>query len=115
MGVGAGTFWWAEPIRVVWTTNVWVALVVTSLFATALAFSVQTWAQRWSSPHPHGAYFFDGTRFRLGHIPSTGRRGAFPAGDAGSASDSVGHFVGGIETPVGSAGATRNWNLETRN
>jgi len=50
MGVGAGTFWWAEPIRVEWTTNVWVALVVTSLLATALAFSVQTWAQRWSSP-----------------------------------------------------------------
>jgi drug/metabolite transporter (DMT)-like permease len=50
MGVGAATFWWAEPIRLAWTIQVWVALVVTSLFATALAFSVQTWAQRWSSP-----------------------------------------------------------------
>ena len=50
MGVGAGTFWWAEPVRLQWTANVWVALVVTSLLATALAFSVQTWAQRWSSP-----------------------------------------------------------------
>jgi len=50
MGVGAGTFWWAEPVRVEWTANVWLALVVTSLLATALAFSVQTWAQRWSSP-----------------------------------------------------------------
>jgi drug/metabolite transporter (DMT)-like permease len=50
MGVGAGTFWWAEPVRLQWTTNVWVALVVTSLLATALAFSVQTWAQRFSSP-----------------------------------------------------------------
>jgi drug/metabolite transporter (DMT)-like permease len=50
MGVGAGTFWWTEPVRVEWTANVWVALVVTSLLATALAFSVQTWAQRWSSP-----------------------------------------------------------------
>jgi drug/metabolite transporter (DMT)-like permease len=50
MGVGAGTFWWAEPVRLHWTVNVWVALIVTSLFATALAFSVQTWAQRWSSP-----------------------------------------------------------------
>lgn len=47
---GAGTFWWAEPIRLHWTANVWIALLVTSLFATALAFSVQTWAQRWSSP-----------------------------------------------------------------
>ena len=50
MGVGAGTFWWAEPVHLQWTTSVWVALVVTSLFATALAFSVQTWAQRFSSP-----------------------------------------------------------------
>src|SRR5580704_5981032 len=50
MGIGAGTFWWAEPVHVKWTANVWVALVVTSLLATALAFSVQTWAQRYSSP-----------------------------------------------------------------
>jgi drug/metabolite transporter (DMT)-like permease len=50
MGVGAATFWWAEPIRVEWTGPVWVALLVTSLLATALAFTVQTWAQRWSSP-----------------------------------------------------------------
>ena len=50
MAVGAGTFWWAEPIRLQWTANVWIALVVTSLLATALAFSVQTWAQRFSSP-----------------------------------------------------------------
>ncbi|HWY48957.1 MAG TPA: DMT family transporter [Bryobacteraceae bacterium] len=50
MGVGAATFWWAEPIRVAWTVQVLVALMVTGLFATALAFSVQTWAQRWSSP-----------------------------------------------------------------
>ena len=50
MGVGAATFWWAEPVRLQWSTNVWVALLVTSLLATALAFSVQTWAQRFSSP-----------------------------------------------------------------
>ena len=50
MGVGAGTFWWAEPLRVEWTSGVWTALIITSLFATALAFTVQTWAQRWSSP-----------------------------------------------------------------
>jgi drug/metabolite transporter (DMT)-like permease len=50
MGVGAGTFWLAEPVRLHWTANVWLALLVTSLLATALAFSVQTWAQRFSSP-----------------------------------------------------------------
>jgi drug/metabolite transporter (DMT)-like permease len=50
MGVGAGTFWWAEPVRLQWTAPVWIALAVTSLLATAFAFSVQTWAQRFSSP-----------------------------------------------------------------
>jgi drug/metabolite transporter (DMT)-like permease len=48
--LGAATFWWAEPVRLTLTINVWVALAVTSLLATALAFSIQTWAQRWSSP-----------------------------------------------------------------
>lgn len=48
--LSAGTFWWAEPIRIQWSRDVWIALAVTSLLATALAFGVQTWAQRWSSP-----------------------------------------------------------------
>lgn len=50
MCLGAGVFWWTEPVRLHWSANLWIALVVTSLFATALAFSVQTWAQRFSSP-----------------------------------------------------------------
>lgn len=41
---------WMEPARVSWTPAVWFALLVTSLFATALAFSVQTWAQKHSTP-----------------------------------------------------------------
>jgi drug/metabolite transporter (DMT)-like permease len=48
--LGAGTFWWAEPPRVRWTADVWVAIGVTALLATALAFSIQTWAQQYSSP-----------------------------------------------------------------
>jgi len=48
--LGAATFWWVEPVRLAWSPAVWVALAVTSLLATALAFSIQTWAQRWSSP-----------------------------------------------------------------
>jgi drug/metabolite transporter (DMT)-like permease len=48
--IGAATFWWAEPVRLQWTPTLWLALAVTSLLATALAFSVQTWAQRWASP-----------------------------------------------------------------
>jgi drug/metabolite transporter (DMT)-like permease len=48
--LGAATFWWVEPVRIAWSANVWVALAVTSLLATALAFTIQTWAQRWTSP-----------------------------------------------------------------
>ncbi|MGA2882431.1 MAG: DMT family transporter [Bryobacteraceae bacterium] len=48
--VGAATFWWAEPVRIQWSVPLITALAVTSLFATALAFSIQTWAQRWTSP-----------------------------------------------------------------
>jgi drug/metabolite transporter (DMT)-like permease len=48
--IGGATFWWVEPVRIVWSGSVFLALAVTSLLATALAFSVQTWAQHWSSP-----------------------------------------------------------------
>jgi drug/metabolite transporter (DMT)-like permease len=48
--LGAATFWWVEPVRLAWSPHVWVALGVTSLLATALAFLIQTWAQRWTSP-----------------------------------------------------------------
>jgi len=47
--LAAALFWWAEPMRVRWSDRVWLALGVTSLLATALAFSLQTWAQRFSS------------------------------------------------------------------
>jgi len=48
--IGASTFWWAEPVHIQWTSGLWIALVITSVFATALAFTVQSWAQRYSSP-----------------------------------------------------------------
>jgi drug/metabolite transporter (DMT)-like permease len=48
--LGGATFWWAEPVRIRWTSDVAIALAVTSLLATAFAFFVQSWAQRWSSP-----------------------------------------------------------------
>ncbi len=48
--LGGGTFWWAETPRVRWSGRVWIALGVTSLLATALAFWLQTWAQQYSSP-----------------------------------------------------------------
>jgi len=48
--LSAATFWWAEPARIRWTADVAAALLVTGLLATALAFLVQSWAQRWNSP-----------------------------------------------------------------
>lgn len=48
--VGAATFWWTEPVHIYWSAPLITALVITSLFATALAFSIQTWAQRWTNP-----------------------------------------------------------------
>ncbi len=41
---------WAEPVRWASTRAVWLAIAVTSVLATALAFAVQTWAQQYSSP-----------------------------------------------------------------
>lgn len=40
------TFWWMETPQVRWTAGLLVALAVTGLLATALAFTVQAWAQK---------------------------------------------------------------------
>jgi len=47
--IGAGSFWWAEPVQAHFPAIVWIALLVTSLLATALAFALQTWAQSYTS------------------------------------------------------------------
>ena len=48
--LGGICFWWAEPIRIAWTPSVMLALAITSLLATAVAFLIQTWAQQHSTP-----------------------------------------------------------------
>jgi len=48
--LGGSVFWWAEPPHIHWSAPVWIAIGVTGLLATALAFYVQTWAQQYSSP-----------------------------------------------------------------
>lgn len=45
-----GTCFWVEPVRFVPSWRLWMAVVFTGLLATALAFLVQTWAQRVTSP-----------------------------------------------------------------
>jgi drug/metabolite transporter (DMT)-like permease len=44
------TFWWVERPTVRWTPGLISALVITGLLATALAFSVQSWAQQYTTP-----------------------------------------------------------------
>jgi drug/metabolite transporter (DMT)-like permease len=44
------SFWWFETPRLVWSWGVVIALAVTSLLATALSFSVQSWAQQFTTP-----------------------------------------------------------------
>lgn len=41
---------WAEPPVLRWTVGLAAAVVITGLFATALAFTVQAWAQRHTTP-----------------------------------------------------------------
>jgi drug/metabolite transporter (DMT)-like permease len=43
------SFWWVETPLLRWNGQVALALGVTSLLATALAFTVQTWAQRYTT------------------------------------------------------------------
>lgn len=49
-GIGLGSFWWVETPVLHWNRQVVIAIAVTSLLATALAFTVQTWAQRYTTP-----------------------------------------------------------------
>jgi len=51
------TCWWIEPATLRWSTGIVGALVVTGLLATALAFSVQAWAQQYTTP-THTALIF---------------------------------------------------------
>ncbi len=45
-----GSFFWVEPVEVRWSATLLGALVVTGLLATAMAFTVQAWAQQHTTP-----------------------------------------------------------------
>ena len=47
--LSVGTFWWVEAPSVNWSFGLCVAVVITGLFATALAFTVQAWAQQYTT------------------------------------------------------------------
>jgi len=48
--LAAGLFWWAEVPRLVWRPATAGAVLLTGLVATALAFTVQSWAQQYTTP-----------------------------------------------------------------
>ncbi|HLK49104.1 MAG TPA: DMT family transporter [Bryobacteraceae bacterium] len=48
-GLALGLFWWVEPLHIVWNPAVIYAILVTGLLATALAFTIQAWAQKFTS------------------------------------------------------------------
>lgn len=39
-----------ELLHVTWSRAVWIAILLTAIFATAAAFALQTWAQRYTTP-----------------------------------------------------------------
>jgi drug/metabolite transporter (DMT)-like permease len=42
-------FWWVEPLRLHWQPTVIWAILITGLLCTAMAFTIQAWAQRYTS------------------------------------------------------------------
>jgi drug/metabolite transporter (DMT)-like permease len=42
-------FWWVEPLRVHWQPVVFWAILITGLVCTAMAFTIQAWAQRYTT------------------------------------------------------------------
>ncbi len=44
-----GTFWWAETPRFHWQPVILWAILITGLFCTAAAFTIQAWAQRYTT------------------------------------------------------------------
>ena len=42
-------FWWVEPARIAWRANLLAAILVTGVLCTAWAFTVQAWAQQYTS------------------------------------------------------------------
>ena len=51
------SFWWAEPAHIRWRAATIGAILVTGLLATALAFTIQAWAQRRTTPTRTGLIY----------------------------------------------------------
>ena len=54
--LGANAIRW-QPMRFHWTSQLWIGIAVCAVFATAVAFSLQLWAQQFTTPS-HAAIIF---------------------------------------------------------
>ena len=54
-GAAAAIHW--QPVRFAWRWELWGAITICAVFATAVAFTVQLWAQQYTSPG-HAAILF---------------------------------------------------------
>ncbi|MEI9976484.1 MAG: DMT family transporter [Ignavibacteriota bacterium] len=67
-------FSWVETPHVTWRPAVVWGILITGLLATALAFTVMAWAQRYTSPARTALIFMLETGRRLDHFVFAGRR-----------------------------------------
>ena len=91
------TFWWAEPIRIQWSRDLWIALAVTSLLATALGFRGPNLGAALVQPDADRADLFHRAGIRLGDIFRLGRRTPVAPRHHRSRTDSGRNFDGGAE------------------
>ena len=81
VGVAAGlslcTFWWAEAAFIQWSSQVIFAVLLTGLLATALAFTLQAWAQRYTTATRTALIFTLGACLRLDYCVLVDRRNPF--------------------------------------
>ncbi|HLH02422.1 MAG TPA: DMT family transporter [Bryobacteraceae bacterium] len=75
---------WERP-SAIWNRNVLFALTLTAIFATALAFAIQTWGQKYTSPSRTALIFALEPVFALATAVSVGREALTAAALAGGA------------------------------
>jgi drug/metabolite transporter (DMT)-like permease len=74
-----------EPPRIMWSPNLVMALVLTGVFATAVAFSLQTWGQQYTSSTRTALIFALEPVFALATAVTFGNEGVTRVGLAGAA------------------------------
>ncbi len=102
IGVSALLAWslfhWMETPHIRWTAGVWVAIVITGLFATAWPLHFRPGRNRYTTSTRTALIFMLEPVFRLDHIVPIGRREPLAARGGGGRADPGGRPAGGDET-----------------